>query len=350
MRLGIEPRTAQQQAQHIHHTGLTPESLPDPTGKAPYRITSEDLQIPPTASSRTFHVIGDSGGIMDPNPQQHVANAMVADLQEHPEVAFAYHVGDVVYFNGRGEDYGPQFYEPYASYLRHVVAIPGNHDGWALPGETSLDGFVRHFCDAKGPRLLPEVEEYHTDTLPLPNVYWTLLDDELTIVGCYTNVPSGGFIDSQQGSWLEGELADAPTDKPLLVAMHHPPYSGDGHHGGSKVMGEVLDRAAGAAGRFPDMVLTGHVHNYQRWTRVQNGASCTYIVCGGSGYHNLHRMAKGAQAGLEAAPGVTLDAFEDDAHGFLRLSVGEGQLKGVYTAVDKEGGVSTADSFGWALR
>src|ERR1700734_4236807 len=100
-RVGIVPRPAAQQLQNLQTGGEGFQALPQPSGPAPYRVSSVDLEIPAdTGQGRTFHVIGDSGGVKDPNPQLAVAKALAADLVEHPEVAFLYHVGDIDYFEG----------------------------------------------------------------------------------------------------------------------------------------------------------------------------------------------------------------------------------------------------------
>jgi membrane-associated phospholipid phosphatase len=49
----------------------------------------------------------------------------------------------------------------------------------------------------------------------------------VTIVGLYTNVPSGGHLEQTQIDWLTGELRDADPKLPLIVCLHHPPYSVD---------------------------------------------------------------------------------------------------------------------------
>jgi hypothetical protein len=134
---------------------------------------------------------------------------------------------------------------------------------------------------------------------------------------------------------------------PLIVALHHPPYSCDAHHGGSQKMGTLLDAAFVAAGRWPELVLAGHVHDYQRFTRtVHREHECTYVVCGAGGYHNLHKMAPGAVKGLQATPDTTLEAFDDSQFGFLRLTVAASEIAGEYIGVDKEGTVTAnVDNF-----
>jgi acid phosphatase type 7 len=348
-RFGIEPASAIEQAQRDQRTGVEEpfEPLPTPTGAPPYRLALSAVTPQLSATQRTFHVIGDHGGVKDPTPQAEVAKAMIADLQAHSTPAeFCYSVGDVVYFNGAKVEYPPQFYEAYVHYNIPILAIPGNHDGDPEDdGEPSLQAFVRYFCDA-APQLLAEVSEYNRDTMDQPNVFWTLDDELVTIVGLYSNVPAGGVIHPDQREWLIGELRAAPAGRALIVALHHPPYSADAHHGGSEQMGQILDQAFGAAERYPDLVLSGHVHNYQRFTRTLAGREVPYIVCGAGGYHDLHAMASGAEAGLQVTADCVLSQFDASQWGFLRLGVTASQIAGEYTGVDREGNVSTGvDAF-----
>jgi hypothetical protein len=350
-RYGIPFVTATEQAQKEQVSQQAFQPLPAPTGAAPYRMTTTELEVASPGASRVLHVIGDSGGVKDPTPQAAVAKALIADLTAHPEAGWLYHVGDVDYFNGARVEYVPQFFEAYEHYTRPIVAIPGNHDGDPEPGssEASLAAFVRYFCDTS-PQLLPEVEEYHRDTMTQPNVYWTLVDGLVTIVGLYSNVPAGGQIEPDQAKWLAEELGAAPKGRALIVALHHPPYSSDAMHGGSAHMGQVLDAAFASSSRTPDLVLAGHVHNFQRFSRTIGSRQIPYVVCGAGGYHNLHAMASGAQPGLKVAEDTALEAFDAKQWGFLRLTVSASSIEGEYVGVALDGTVTPAvDKFSAAV-
>jgi hypothetical protein len=130
-----------------------------------------------------------------------------------------------------------------------------------------------------------------------------------------------------------------------MITLHHPPLSADDHHGSSPAMAALLDGAFQASGRTADLVLSGHVHNYQRFIRTIGGKHIPYIVAGAGGYHNLHQMAAGAAPGLTVADSTVLQQFCDDKWGFLRLWVGNNEIGGRYTAVGADGTTSTADSF-----
>ena len=327
--------------------------LPQPPGAPPYRLELSEVGTDPL-DTLAFHVIGDSGGIFDAMPQKAVVAALVADLAANGS-DFIFHVGDVVYFNGDHGSYFPQFYEAYDPYARPILAIPGNHDGdnGDNPSVPSLDAFVENFC-ASQPVPTPDADDAHRDAMTQPNVYWTLRAALVTIIGLYSNVPSGGEINPDQIAWLVGELEAAPTDRPVIVALHHPPFSADAHHGGSQRMGDLLD-AAFAKSRWPNMVLSGHVHNYQSFERVVNGVTIPYLVIGSGGYHNLHGMAK--QNGVPlvlpwAVPnvqGLTLRAADDKHYGFLRLEINSKAISGVYYGTDRNGSSAVAlDHFSYA--
>lgn len=344
------------------------EKLPRPTGRYPYRLDLAEVLGPDaiaqmTASGRlVFHCVGDTGGIKDGNPQQIVANHMQADLAGADPPRFLYHLGDIVYFYGERREYYGQFYEPYSLYRAPIVAIPGNHDGDIPPGTsaTSLDAFVGNFC-APAPHHTREAGDNDRDAMTQPNVYWTFVTPLATIVGLYTNVPEGGRVADDQRSWLVEELKAAPADRALLLALHHPVVSLDDHHSGSTVMHDLLDAAAQEAGRLPDLVVTAHVHNYQRFTRRWADRPVPFIVAGAGGYHNLHYMTHNlgwpialpftVPAVSANGMDVTLEAFTDDRFGYLVLEVTADRVDGTYFTVPRpqeswRAPAVAADSFG----
>lgn len=285
----------------------------------------------------TFFVIGDVGGVQAPGPQNAVSYAM----QKATGAAFVYLVGDIVYFHGEASNYQAQFYEPYGHLNIPILAIPGNHDGDVATddsgqptGRAPLDTFMANFCTAtpEPPPSDPELEfGRHTQTLPWSD--WTLELQAVTIIGAYSNVPSGGHFETSQIDWMAAQLGAAPSDRPLILAFHHPPLSIDAMHGGSQKMVDAVTKACATAGRYPDLLITGHVHDYQRFSWTLAGHTITTIVQGNSGYHNLHRLAKGASPGEDLGNGAVFEYGDDSEYGFLTLTVSGGAISGTYTGV-----------------
>lgn len=344
----IAPASLQLNVLHPRMPNQTQQPLPVPTGQPPYHL-SLDTVLPPaqmqtirSAQRLVFHVAGDTGGVKMPLEQQNVAQHMEQDFDNADQTArpaFFYHLGDVVYYYGEASQYYAQFYEPYQLYPAPILAIPGNHDGDVQdPSVASLAAYVENFC-APTPRLTREAGDVARDAMTEPNVYWTLETPFATVIGLYTNVPEGGWLDEKQTAWLVSELNSAPLDKALLVAMHHPIYSADVLHSGSQYMAHVLEHAVQESQRWPDMVLAGHVHNYQRFTRVLAERQIPYIVAGGGGYWNLHRMARDPQGHPLPTPypvpgtDVTLASYCADRHGYLLLESTPTSLSGRYVAV-----------------
>jgi len=350
--------TAQRQLRGGSHAAHMGKALPLPTprGAAPYRLDlaevlgTKAVTAIETAGKLVFQAVGDTGGIKQPEFQDNVAAAMERDFQAlSPAPSFFYHLGDIVYFYGQRALYYEQFYEPYMHYPGAILAIPGNHDGDVTPEgdakdppeSSSLDGFVANFC-APARTHTTEAAESPRQAMTQPNVYWTLTTPLATIIGLYTNVPEHGVVDSEQAAWVASEVAAAPRDRALILASHHPVYSADQFHGSSPNIGAIFDEAFARAKRTADLVLNGHVHNYQRFTRQYDGKPITYIVAGAGGYHNLHRM--GEVNGQPPPPewadeelGVTLNAYNQTDFGYLTLTVTKEAMEGVYNAVPKPG-------------
>ncbi len=322
--------------------------LPPPTGLPPFRLSLESILAPASIAAinssgkLVFHAVGDTGGVNTPTQIENVATYMEsdfsgADITAHP--AFFYHLGDVVYYDGELANYYPEFYEPYMHYPGPIVGIPGNHDGDIDPktGETSLEGFVRNFCAQTATRT-PEAKDAPRTAMTQPNVYWTLLTPLVTIVGLYSNCPEGGQLSQAQIDWFESELKAAPTDRAVILAVHHPLYSAYGPKPGSQVMHGVIDNAAQAAGRVPELVLGGHVHDYQRFTGQLAGKDVPMIIAGAGGYnaalHVLDPAFHKAKLPLTLGNGGgTLENFNDSQHGYLRITVTKKSIVCEYVAV-----------------
>jgi hypothetical protein len=250
-----------------------------------------------------FHAVGDTGKGLH-TAQTDVAEAMALDYHrpnpaDHP--AFFFHLGDVCYseFHGplvpKANLYKPQFYLPYTGYPGRIVAIPGNHDSNPEEDPKSIDAFEDNFCAPPGANGAPP----RRGLMHQPGVYFLLEAPFVRILGLFSNggeyqgVIAGPVAGPAQKAFLIDRLkavkeARAAGDtRALLLAVHHPPYSGGGHTG-SKQMAADLDDAFAKAGLAPDAVLSGHAHNYQRFTRHYQAGGLAmdipYVVAGHGGH------------------------------------------------------------------
>jgi hypothetical protein len=362
------------QAAHTAPPSYPFQPLPPPNGPAPYRydlsqmLTAADVQEITDAGVLVFHTVGDTGDYRGQQPT-FVAEMMTQDAQSLPannKPAFFYHLGDVIYFAGDIIRYPENFYLTYKDYPGFIVSIPGNHDcqpddpadGPGDPHKTPLDGWVQNFM-AKDPSR-PGSNKTGTARTPmdLPNVYWTFTTPFATIIGLFSNVGEDeAEIHPDQVAWFQGELKAADPNKALIVTIHHPPFSGDDEHSGSSVAGQVLMSGFKATGRYPNLVLSGHIHNYQRFTNVVQGPKgplqIPYVVAGAGGFTNLGPMQQvnGAlpKVPLALGGGLTLVQYDATNFGFLRLAVSKTQIIGTYMSAPYTPGASPAakvlDSF-----
>jgi hypothetical protein len=88
------------------------------------------------------------------------------------------------------------------------------------------------------------------------------------------------------------------------------------------------------------LILTGHVHNYQRFIGKLGGKEITTIVAGAGGYNQrLHALSR-RQFDPKKCPYTfdggddSLEAFNDWQHGYLLIEVIDKAINGSYLAVD----------------
>ena len=356
------------------------QPIPSPRkGMPPYLDLSDYLPADmmsaiETAQSITFHSVGDTGAATVSaqqsaataiGEQAAVADAMVADVQGGVNApAFFFHLGDVIYNFGEAQYYYDQFYEPYREYDRPIFAIPGNHDGMVFGSSSSapqvptLTAFLTNFCAAT-PEPSPDALTIMRSVMTQPGVYFTLDAPFVSIIGLYSNVldTGGGIISSQGGKYpivddqlafLTSELTRLKPDREagkraIIIAVHHPPLSCDAKTGGSGGLMQDIDACCKAAGLGPDMLLSGHAHLYQRFTRTVNGRQVPYIVSGSGGF-----AVTPPQAGVPPAGTVVGDhKLEVDPilqFGYLKLVTNAKTLTATFYSTPRGGPVKELDS------
>ncbi len=329
-----------------------------------------------------FHSVGDTGAsdVRRYQNEQRVADqtttdAHSAEVSNRP--AFFFHLGDVVYNFGEARYYYDQFYEPYRAYPGPIMAIPGNHNSFVVPGtpegERPLDVFSRNFC---APEVVTtnEAGSLHRTAVTQPGVYFALDAPFIRIIGLFSNaLEDPGTISSGGGAWpgvpdhqlsfLRAQLQRIKTERysgAVVIATHHPPFvysvppskaGAAGNHGSSSDMLREIDAICTEVGVYPHAWLSAHAHCYQRFTRTLSFGGgerrVPFVVCGNGG-HNINPLVRptrghaaqepenGADVSyLEVRPAVKathlqLERYDDHDYGYLRISADANQLRIAY--------------------
>jgi hypothetical protein len=239
-------------------------------------------------------------------------------------------------------NYDARFYKPNRDYRNLIFAIPGNHDGEILSptDNTTLEAYLANFCQPT-PGVI--------DGRPMPNqpgAYWRLTSPFVDIIGLYSNTDEDvGALGDAQKSWLKATLLDIAAERAggskqaLVIAVHHPPYArglvatGPGHPGNPVMLGDFDDCCSGA-GVWPDAVLSGHVHNYQRYMRTKTIGSATrtipYLISGGGGKD----LVDIGPIGITSPSGDVTFANALKSFRYLTVTVSATQLTVAFTTSD----------------
>src|SRR5262249_53264640 len=225
--------------------------------------------------------------------------------------------------------------DPFRNYPAPIYAIPGNHDSFIVPGTKPADEplkiFARNFCAAK-PAITREAASLHRTAMTQPGVYFTLDAPFVRIIGLFSNaLEDPGVISNHSGKfpdvpnfqidYLKAQLQRIKTENykhAVLLSVHHPPFSfsmkgsgAGGNHGSSTDMLREIDTVCKQVGVYPHAFISGHAHNYQRYTRtVDFGAAepfdVPFIVCGDSG-HNVNPIVRQRKGQPAHDPGNGID-------------------------------------------
>jgi len=194
-------------------------------------------------------------------------------LKQNPDFVFI--PGDIVYSRGRVAEYRTNFFPYYAALAASTlfVAAPGNHDTlnrdltmapdalayfyyWAQPlngpSHASFEGLLgpdaaqEAFSAAAGLNF-PRMANFSFD---YGNSHWLILDSN----------PYADWTDPKLRRWIADDLA-ATTATWKFVGFHHPGFNSSKAHRNEQHM-RLLSDVFEAGG--VDVVIEGHVHNYQR--------------------------------------------------------------------------------------
>ena len=342
---------------------LAPMPFPAPRGVPEPRLTlaevlgptgADEVKTITAAGQMVFHSVGDTGNTRGPDPQNDVADKMLSDFDEQEaqdKPIFFLHLGDVIYNFGESRYYYDQFYDPYRAYPAPIIALAGNHDGMVAPDSnaTTLTAFLENFC-AEDFHTTAEAGGLNRTAQIQPGVFYTFEAPFVRFFVLYSNtLEDPGVISSEDGTWpdigdsqlvyLKAALQRAKDENfagALILAHHHPAYTAGTKHGWSIKLTQEVDAICNEVGLWPHAVLSGHAHNYQRFTRQHGDTQIPYIISGNGG-HGLAKLVRKGQPALRvpmplqpAAQGddpLTFENYDDQGYGYMRIVVNAQQLR-----------------------
>jgi hypothetical protein len=192
-------------------------------------------------------------------------------------------LGDNAYPDGRLWQYRAYYRPNWGRFKAKTSPVPGNHDF--------------HTPDARGYR------DYFGARAPAFYYSYNIGAWHLIALSSDLDVSAG----STQESWLRRDLARHPR-RCILAYWHHPRFtSGTVHHSAPRL--DPLWRALYAAGA--DVVLNGHVHNYERFARqdpsghkTRRGIRQFVVGTGGIGHYESGRPIAHSQVQNDTTFGV----------------------------------------------
>jgi hypothetical protein len=216
-------------------------------------------------------------------------------IDKIPGTVFA--AGDLAYPNGSDADFQNCYSPTWGRFKDRTRPSPGNHEYHS----TGASGYVHYFGGIAGD---PTKAYYSYD---LGQWHIVSLNSECSAVG-------GCGLDSEQGKWLEHDLANRPAGC-TLAYFHRPLFSSGLAHGNDvqiKPLWDILYHAGA------DIVISGHDHDYERFAAQDpNGKADPqhgireFVV--GTGGKNSHRLFANVVANSEA--------HQADTFGVLKLTL-----------------------------
>ncbi|KAL8189700.1 hypothetical protein R6Q57_008417 [Mikania cordata] len=211
-----------------------------------------NFKTPPSEFPVTFAVAGDLGQTgWTKSTLDHI------DLCEYDVHLLPGDLSYADYIQSRWDTFG-ELVQPLAS-VRPWMVTQGNHEKEDIP--FFKDGFESYNARWK----MPFEESGSTS-----NLYYSfeVAGAHVVMLGSYADY----YENSDQYNWLKADLLTVDRKRtPWLLALFHVPWynSNYAHQGEGDKMMEAMEPLLYAAG--VDIIFAGHVHAYERSTRVYNG-------------------------------------------------------------------------------
>lgn len=204
----------------------------------------------PRATSVVITAAGDICGKNDPKSCAGTANRVLAI---DPVVALT--LGDNQYYEGSLSQYRNAYDKSWGKFKARTRPSPGNHEYLTAGAQ----GYRSYFGISGRTWYSFNVGDWHLVSL----------DSNCSRIG-------GCGPGSNQYQWLAADLA-SDSHRCTLAYWHHPRFSSGTEHGGTTAVQPFWSLLAA---EHAELVLTGHEHHYERFSK-QNGITEFVIGTGG---------------------------------------------------------------------
>jgi len=210
-------------------------------------------------------------------------------------------LGDVQYPDGTLAQFRAGFDPTWGHLADRLRPTPGNHEYYTSGAEGYFDYF-----DGLGVEVGERGAGYYGFELG----EWSVvsLNSNCSSVACETGSP--------QETWLRTRLAEARTAERCTLAFWHHPAASSGYHGSQSRVGDLWSTFVELGG---DVLLTGHDHHYERFSRLDedlrptgDGPLSWVIGTGGKSMRDVSSPIDGSARIIDDAFGLLrLELFED---------------------------------------
>lgn len=219
--------------------------------------------------------------------------ALIAAGLDKDGTARAITLGDNTYPVGKPEEFSKCYEPTWGRFKDKTLPSPGNHD-YSMPKAL---GYYNYFGELAGPDR---------------RGYYAVQLGKWQVLSLNSNLDDVQM--QAQLNWLKEELS-RNRQNCILAFWHHPVFSSGGH-GNNKNMLEAWKMLAAAKA---DIVLTGHDHDYERFTPLDaNGDKGEKY-----GIRSFVVGTGGAKSTPMFLPKGTTEIRDNSTHGVLKLSLHE---------------------------
>ena len=272
------------------------------TGKAD-RAEQSAAQVEPPVGVRVVAVGDIACAPEEPMTKVSCQQAATAKLAESLDPALVLTLGDTQYPQSSLPELMGSYNKSWGALLDKTRPTIGNHE-YRTPG---AKGYYTYFKDRQ-----PGPPGYYR--LNIGGWKITVLNSNCTKVSC-----------AEQAAWMDRMMKAYPA-KCSIVTMHHPRYSSGSEHGNNTAVRPLW---AVAYKHRNDIVLSGHEHDYEWFTRMDglgrplaNGMQSFVVGTGGKDLYELGTRKPGSRY------------FQGSQHGVLALDLRQGSFGWKFYGID----------------